>query len=396
VPEAIQVRQNNNNEPFVMDDSAEVIDGIILAASQGALTIGAVLGEVSATPGTYKLVDYTAQDGSNIPKLLLATPDVANSISTTSNLSGYNEGMFDENQLVFADGTDIDSRLDDELMPNQTDRDFSTPAWTDVDLNAFDETDDLTITATGVGQYCTLPVLSAPTEIGRKYSFKVDVANIVATWTLQDFTGAQTLGTISADGTQGEITFTAATTGGFRLVAAAATSSGDFDNFTLKLVSGGGELMPNQPDRDFKTPVWADVDLNAFDETDDLTITATGTGQYCTLAVASAPTEVGKNYILKFDLANIATTWTLKDFTGTQTLGTISANGTQQSIAWKAETPGGFRLVAVDGSSSGDFDNFTLALAGENTDLSMRDLLGRAGLRLAPGISVTRYQNPAV
>ena len=394
--ETIQVRQNNDNEPFVLDDSAEVTDGIILAASQGALTRGAVLGEVSATPGTYALVDYTAQDGSNIPKLLLSTRDVANSVSTTSNLSAYNEGLFDENKLVFADGTDIDSRLDDQLMPNQTDRDFSTPAWADVDLNAYDETTDLTITATGTGQYCTLPVASAPTEIGRKYVLKYDLANIVETWTVKDFTGAQTLGTISANVTQGEIEFTATTTGGLRLVAAAATSSGDFDNFTLKLVSGGGELMPNQVDRNFSTPAWADVDLNAYDETDDLTITATGTGQYCTLPVASAPTEVGKNYILKFDLANIATTWTLKDFTGAQTLGTISANGTQQSIVWTAETPGGFRLVAVDGSSSGDFDNFTLALAGEATDLSMRDLLGRAGIRLAPGISVSRYQNPVV
>ena len=268
--ETIQVRTNHNNEPFVLDDSAEVIDGIILAASQGAITRGAVLGEVSATPGTYKLVDYTAQDGSNIPKKLLATKDVVDSVAVTENLSCYNEGLFDENQLVFASGTDIDSRLDDELMPNLVDRDFS---------------------------------------------------------------GAS---------------------------------------------------------------AWENVDINAYNETDDLTITATVAAQYCTLPVASFPTEIGKTYKMYYDLANISDTWTIKDFTGVQTLGTIAANATQGVITWVAETTGGLRIVAAANTSSGDFDNFKLKLAGEGTDYSMRDLLGQAGIRLAPGISVSKYQNPVI
>ena len=107
----IQVRQNNDNEPFVLDDTAEILDGITLAASQGDLTIGAVLGEISGTPGTYKAVDHTASDGSQFPKLLLATPDADSDASTTTNLSAYSRGLFDENQLVFGGSSDLDSRL---------------------------------------------------------------------------------------------------------------------------------------------------------------------------------------------------------------------------------------------------------------------------------------------
>ncbi len=109
---AIQVRQNNDNEPFVLDDSAEVIDGITLAAEQGDLTIGAVLGEVTATPGTYKLVACDASDGSQMPKLILATADVDSDGSATENLSAYTAGLFDENQLVFSGTTVLATRLE--------------------------------------------------------------------------------------------------------------------------------------------------------------------------------------------------------------------------------------------------------------------------------------------
>jgi len=121
------------------------------------------------------------------------------------------------------------------------------------------------------------------------------------------------------------------------------------------------ELMPNQVDRDFSgASAWANVDLNAYDETDNLTITATVAAQYCTCPVASVPTTIGKRYCLEFDVANIVETWTIKSFDGTQTLGTVSANGANQQIEWIAETTGGLRIVAVANTSSGDFDNFSL------------------------------------
>ncbi len=233
---AYQIRADNDNEPFVLDDTAEVLDDITLAAAQGDLTIGAVLGEVTATPGTYKKCDALATDGSEIPKLILATPDVDSAAGTTENLSAYSAGLFDENQLVFGGDTDIDTRFNLELMPNEADRIIlsDASAWTNVDLNAFDSDGNLTMTSNAADQYCTLAVLNAPTEIGKTYKLLYDLANIVATWTVKDFTGVQTLGTIIADATQGAITWLAETTGGFRIVAVSDASSGDFDNFKLQ------------------------------------------------------------------------------------------------------------------------------------------------------------------
>ena len=118
-------------------------------------------------------------------------------------------------------------------MSGMVDRDFSAAsAWANVDINAYNETGDLTITASVIGQYCTCPVLSAPTTIGKRYRVTFDAANIVSSWTIRDFTGAQTIGTITARGEQ-SFDFLAATAGGFRMVAVGATSSGDFDNYSL-------------------------------------------------------------------------------------------------------------------------------------------------------------------
>jgi hypothetical protein len=72
------------------------------------------------------------------------------------------------------------------------------------------------------------------------------------------------------------------------------------------------------------------------------------------------PTTAGLRYTLKFDVDNLVDTWTIKSFDGTQTLGTITADGLQQEIGWTAETTGGLRIVADESTSSGDFDNFTL------------------------------------
>ncbi|GAG61366.1 unnamed protein product [marine sediment metagenome] len=223
-----------------------------------------------------------------------------------------------------------------------------------------------------------------------------DLANIVESWTIQDFTGVQEIGVIDAIATQGVLTWTATTTGGLRIVADHATSSGDFDNFTLALASKPTvELMPNQVDRDFSVPIWANVDLNAFDAAVDLTLLSVASGTYCTLAITSMPTEIGRTYNLYYDLASIAETWTVQDFTGAQTIGTIAADVTQGVLVFTAETTGGLRLVSAHNDSAGSFDNFSLILSGlANTDYSMRDLLGHAGIRLAPGISVSKYENP--
>ncbi len=122
-----------------------------------------------------------------------------------------------------------------ELMPNQVDRDFSgASAWTNVDIDAYDEAGDLTITANAIGQYCTCPVASAPTTIGKRYRMTYDLANIVSSWEVQSFDGTQTIGIIDANATTANLEWTARTTGGYRIVSVAANSSGDFDNFSLK------------------------------------------------------------------------------------------------------------------------------------------------------------------
>jgi hypothetical protein len=125
------------------------------------------------------------------------------------------------------------------------------------------------------------------------------------------------------------------------------------------------EKMPNTNDRTFAgASDWADVDLSAYDETTDLTITADTIAQYCTCPVASVPTTIGKRYKLTFDVANLVATWTIKSYNDAQTLGTVSADGTSQSIEWIAETTGGMRIVAVAATSSADFDNFSLQQIG--------------------------------
>lgn len=152
-------------------------------------------------------------------------------------------------------------------------------------------------------------------------------------------------------------------------------SSTAYQNLTCKgnvcalqiLWTSSAEDMPNTVDRDLSAAsAWTDVDLagggGAYDESGDLTITAgaAGVGDYCTLPVASFPTTIGNIYTLTVDVANIAETWVVKSFDGTQTIGTISANGTAQTLEWTATTTGGLRLVAGANDASGDFDNFSL------------------------------------
>jgi len=202
---------------------------------------------------------------------------------------------------------------------------------------------------------------------------------VVAADDISTFTGTTTIGTDLYIGTYGDGTLDLINGQISRTLLFNLALTED----EVKYYSSGGEvpykyqgasqdeLMPNQVDRDFSgASAWGNVDLNAYDETTDLTITATAADQYCTLPVASAPTTVGKRYRMTFDVANIVSTWTVQSFDGTQTLGTISANGTGQSIEWTATTTGGYRLVAAADNSSGDFDNFTLTQIGCVLDLN--------------------------
>lgn len=130
-------------------------------------------------------------------------------------------------------GASLNPWAETELMPNLADRDFSgASAWANVDLNAYDETNDLSLAASGIGQYCTCPVASAPTTVAKKYRLTFDVSGLVGTWTVKSFSGVQTYGTVTASGAQ-ELQWTATTTGGIRLVSNETNSAGNFDNFSL-------------------------------------------------------------------------------------------------------------------------------------------------------------------
>lgn len=107
---SIQVRADNDNEPFVLNDDAEVRTGITIEASQGDLEKGAVLGEVTADPGVYALCDSVAVDGSQLPKLILAEA-VADNVAQQAGKSAYEKGLFAASKLTFGGVTDLDSRV---------------------------------------------------------------------------------------------------------------------------------------------------------------------------------------------------------------------------------------------------------------------------------------------
>ena len=125
-----------------------------------------------------------------------------------------------------------------ELMPYAVDRNFSgASSWGNNNLSSYSSSGALTITASTIGQYCTLAVTSIPTTVGLSYQLKFDLSAVVGSWTIKSFDGTQTLGVVSSSGLQQAVNFVATTSGGIRIVANQATSSGVFDNFSLKLTS---------------------------------------------------------------------------------------------------------------------------------------------------------------
>lgn len=129
------------------------------------------------------------------------------------------------------------------------------------------------------------------------------------------------------------------------------------------------ELMPNQVDRDFSgASAWADHDLvstgGTYDETGDLSIHSHAINADCYLPVASAPTTPGKTYKLTVDVANLHGTWRIYDYSATQLLTTITADGAAQEHYFIATTAGGLRIIADNTDGVADFDNFSLKESG--------------------------------
>lgn len=141
-------------------------------------------------------------------------------------------------------------------------------------------------------------------------------------------------------------------------------------NYETTLVEDTTELMPNTVDRDLSgASAWANVDFNSYDETGDLSLTASAADQYCTLPAASAPTTSTYYYAIHYDASGLTGTLTIKDYDGTNTIGIISANGTDQYIVFLADdSNGGLRIISNETNSSVNLDNFSLTRLIWNID----------------------------
>ena len=93
--------------------------------------------------------------------------------------------------------------------------------------------------ANAIGQYCYLPVANAPMTTGLAYKLKFDCDNLVANWTISDFNAGLVISPIATGGgatNEFQFVYTGSAGGGLRITSNAATSSGDFDNFSIKRV----------------------------------------------------------------------------------------------------------------------------------------------------------------
>ncbi len=80
------------------------------------------------------------------------------------------------------------------------------------------------------------------------------------------------------------------------------------------------------------TFTWIRRTLSVFAQTGSyptsyINAAASASNQYAELPVLSAPMQTGHTYKILVDVASIVSTWTIRSFDGTQTIGTISANG---------------------------------------------------------------------
>jgi len=139
------------------------------------------------------------------------------------------------------------------------------------------------------------------------------------------------------------------------------------------------ELFVNSKDRDFTggSTNWTNVSYASFDETTDLSLTADAVGDYCTITCAAIGTNLvsGRTYQLLYDHAETVAGFQFQLVgAGTQVLGTAVA-GSQQKLTFIAsehyQATDTLRIVAITAATAeGDFDNFSLIVPQESTDLN--------------------------
>jgi hypothetical protein len=96
MPTNITIFSNQKLEPFINPEEARMVDIKLVASINYAA--GTILGEVTATPGTYKAYTTGASDGSQFPRLILAygiSTDASQNVTytTTSGQAGADLGQ---------------------------------------------------------------------------------------------------------------------------------------------------------------------------------------------------------------------------------------------------------------------------------------------------------------
>ena len=186
-----------------------------------------------------------------------------------------------------------------------------------------------------------------------------------ATWVEKTITSSFTYFDVTKTATDPQLGFKLATSGDAIYVDSRSVQleTAKFRSSTIDNsgASEGAELITDQANRDFTgTPDWTNNNINAYDEAGDLTITASAEDQYCTLAVAEAPTVEGKGYLLHFDVANLVSDWTIKSFDGTETYASGVVDTITNYVYFIAgASGGGFRITSTTANSDADFDNFS-------------------------------------
>ena len=126
-------------------------------------------------------------------------------------------------QRVYIYGHPQDDKIGVEI-PVEVGRTFpsgETTFWTNAgSCYQYDDEGDLSLIANAAGQYASLPVAKCSTNIGTAYRISFEVSGSAGSWFLKSENGAQTISTITGDGTI-TLDFIATTTGGFRLEAGA-------------------------------------------------------------------------------------------------------------------------------------------------------------------------------
>lgn len=136
----------------------------------------------------------------------------------------------------------------------------------------------------------------------------------------------------------------------------------------------GAELIALQADRDFSSAVnWTNTSMSSYDVSGDLSITATASAQLCRLPKVNAPTVIGKNYRMSFNVANLISDFNVANYAYNNIYGTTTSAATN-TFSFIATDTGGIRMRSNSTTSSGDFDNFSLTQLGCVLDLNSSGL----------------------